>query len=144
MTVTFEPFVRFWRFNVCLEALRELYKPRQFVSRILPSCVKIASFVRKLWQISSSATWMPWNDTFGDVRSNHLNYPFWRACRMDDWPNRTGSQLGRAVPITWPYFRPRSRERIRLVASICVFKCLSRFVKHTLCTSSMVIKCELY
>ncbi len=31
---------------------------------ILPSCVKIASFVQKLRQISSSDTRMPWNDTF--------------------------------------------------------------------------------
>ncbi len=40
---------------------------------ILPSCVKIASFVQKLWQISSSATGMPWNDTFKRLRMSFLS-----------------------------------------------------------------------
>ncbi len=43
----------------------------------LPSIVKIVSFVQKLWQISSSATRMPWNDTnayklISDRSFNHI------------------------------------------------------------------------
>ncbi len=56
---------------ICLlnNIFEQLFEKHPWTSRrwILPSCVKIAYFVQKLWQISSSATRMPWNDTFSTM-----------------------------------------------------------------------------
>ena len=61
---------RWWRWRrwLPITAIYKFWQPRHLhLGRILPSCVKITSFVQKLWQISSSAKKMPWNDTFNSL-----------------------------------------------------------------------------